>query len=53
MTSVPKLISIFHILFRFYCCICNGSLNLIGFILAHVILYFVTHVPVSLPSLSK
>ena len=31
----------------------NGSLDLIWFILAHVICIVVTHVPVSMPSLAK
>ena len=40
MTNVPKLISIFQILLACIVCITNGSLNLIKFIIAHVILYF-------------
>ena len=40
MTSLPKLISIFQILLGCIVCISNGSLNLIWFIFAYVILYF-------------
>ena len=53
MNIVPKLIILFKNLLGCIVCISNGSLNLILFILAHVICIFVTHVPVSMPLLAK
>ena len=54
LTSVPKLFSLFHILFRLYCLyLQNGSLshNLIYFSSCNYI--FVTHVTVSIHSLQN
>ena len=42
----PTLYSVFQILLDCIVCISNGSLNLRGFILTHVICIFATHVPI-------
>ena len=55
LTVCPESYYYYYLKYVLGCivCISNGSLNLILFILTHVIWIVLTHVPVSKPSLAK
>ena len=53
MTTIQNLLEYFKYFSGCIVCISNGPLNLICFIVAHAILYFVTRVPVSMPWMAK